>query len=113
LYTRVGITVIAIFVYIWGVSFTLTDTVFRLIVLTGSLSYAGIMAGLVGGIYWRRANTAGMYCAFALGAIPPLVALANREISPTNAGLLSFVLAPIGLIVGSLCFRSDRAGSNT
>lgn len=108
LYTRVGITVIAIFVYIWGVSFTLTDTVFRVIVLTGSLSYAGIMAGLVGGIYWQRANTAGMYCAFALSAIPPLVALAVPRISPTNAGLLSFVLAPIGLIVGSLYFRSDR-----
>ena len=108
LYTRVAIPVIAIFVYAWGVSFTFTDTALRVIMLTGSLSYAGIMAGLVGGIYWRRANTAGMYCAFALSALPPLVALAVPRISSTNAGLLSFVLAPLGLIVGSLYFRSDR-----
>ena len=57
MYTRAAIMILAIFVYAWGVWFTFTDTVFRLIALTGSLSYAGIISGLVGGLYWKGADT--------------------------------------------------------
>ena len=105
--TRIVIVFIAIFIYFWGVYFTFTDTVFRLIALTGSLSYAGIISGLVGGMYWKRVNTRGAYVAFAASAIPPIVSLIYPEIDPTNAGLLSFVLAPLGLIIGSLSFQSN------
>ena len=31
------------------------------------------------------------------------------EINPTNAGLLSFVLAPLGLVIGSLSFQSNHS----
>ena len=98
-----------IFIYFWGVYFTFTDTVFRLIALTGSLSYAGIISGLVGGMYWKRANACGVYVAFAASAIPPIVSLIYPEINPTNAGLLSFVLAPLGLVIGSLSFQSNHS----
>ena len=107
-YTRVTIVIIAVFVYLFGIFFTFTETVFRLIVLTGSLSYAGILSGLVGGLYWKRANTRGAYCAFAASAIPPVVSLIVPGIDPTNAGLLSFVLAPLALIIGSVCLKQPE-----
>jgi SSS family solute:Na+ symporter len=108
--TRAGILVIGLIIYGWGVSYTFTDTVFRYIALTGSLSYAGIITGLVGGIYWPRATTPGAYLAFAASALPPIAALANPAIDPTHAGLVSFVLAPVGLVTGSLLSRSPVVG---
>jgi len=59
----IGILVIAVFIFLWGVYYSFTDAVFRIIPLTGSLSYTGIISG--------------------------------------HAGLFSFVLAPIGLVLGS------------
>ncbi len=104
-WTRMGILLIALFIYAWGVYYTFTDTVFRYITLTGSISYAGIITGLVCGMYWKRANTTGAYAAFLLSAIPPLLALALPELSATHAGLLSFTLAPIGFFLGTLYGR--------
>lgn len=101
-YTRIGILTIAVFIFFWGVYYNFTDTVFRIIALTGSLSYAGIICGLTGGIYWKRSNTQGAYAAFMLSAIPPIYALFVPEVNPVHAGLLSFILAPIGLVVGSV-----------
>lgn len=105
LYIRIGILTIAIFIFIWGVYYTFTDTVFRIIALTGSLSYAGIICGLAGGMYWKKANTNGAYIAFALSAVPPIYSLFVPDVDPVNAGLLSFVLAPVGLIIGSMIFK--------
>ena len=99
---RIGIIVIAIFIYFWGVYYEFTETVFRYIALTGSLAFAGTLTGIVGGIYWKKASTRGAYMAFAASAIPPIISLFIPEISPTNAGLLSFVLAPLSLVIGSL-----------
>ena len=76
--------------------------------LTGSLSYAGILTGLAGGLYWKRANTGGAYLAFAASAIPPVVSLFIPEIDTTSAGLLSFALAPPALVIGSILFRSKE-----
>lgn len=110
-YIRAAILVIALVIYLWGMFFTFTDTVFRLIVLTGSLSYAGILCGLVGGLYWKRATTEGAYFAFAASSAPPLAALIWPEIGTTTAGLLSFLLSPLALVAGSLLIRRGRASS--
>lgn len=109
LFTRLGILAIAVFIFVWGVYYTFTDTVFRIIALTGSLSYAGIISGLTGGIYWKKANTCGAYIAFALSAIPPVYALFVPSVNPVNAGLFSFILAPVGLILGSFIRKPDIA----
>ena len=104
LLVRLGIIIIGFFIYFWGVYYEFTETVFRYIALTGSLAFAGTLTGIVGGIYWKRASTSGAYLAFIASAIPPIVSLFVPEISPTNAGLLSFVLAPISLVIGSILF---------
>lgn len=108
LYTRVGIIVIGLFIFFWGVYYNFTDTVFRIIALTGSLSYAGIISGLAGGIYWKKANKYGAYAAFLLSAIPPIYSIIFPEINPVNAGLFSFILAPIGMVIGSLLFTKRQ-----
>jgi SSS family solute:Na+ symporter len=98
---RFAILTLAVFIYLWGIYFEFTDTVFRLIALTGSISYAGIISGLTGGMYWKKANVSGAYMAFVASTVPPLISLFNNEIDPVNAGLLSFILAPVGLVVGT------------
>lgn len=110
-FIRIGIIVIGFFIYFWGIYYEFTETVFRYIALTGSLAFAGTLTGLVGGIYWKKASTTGAYLAFISSAIPPIVSLFVQEISPTNAGLLSFVLAPISMIIGSLLFPDGKIAS--
>jgi solute:Na+ symporter, SSS family len=109
-YTQAGVVVIGIFVYCWGSLYRIPESVFRYLTLTGSLSYAATMTTLVGGIYWNRANVRGAYWAFLSSAIPPIVCLAVPTINPTYAGLLSFLLAPIGLVAGSL---TSASGTNS
>jgi solute:Na+ symporter, SSS family len=108
---QAGVLVIGALVYLWGSFYHFPESVFRYITLTGSLSYAAMITTMVGGIYWKSANVAGVYCAFAGSAIPPMVCLAVPALHPTYAGLLSFALAPLGLIAGSQFFqKQDGAG---
>jgi hypothetical protein len=59
-------------------------------------------------MYWKRANVGGAYCTFVGSAIPPVFCLAVPTIDPTYAGLLSFLLAPAGLVFGSLFWRKPK-----
>jgi solute:Na+ symporter, SSS family len=104
---QAGVLVIGVLVYLWGSFYHPSESVFRYITLTGSLSYAAMVTTMVGGIYWKPASVGGVYCAFAGSAVPPIVGLAIPSFSPTHAGLLSFALAPIGLIAGSWLFRKS------
>jgi SSS family solute:Na+ symporter len=91
-------------VYLWASFYHFPESVFRYLTLTGSISYAATLTVLVGGIYWKRSSVRGAYCAFAGSAVFPAICLARPSISPTLAGLLSFGLAPLGMIAGSLLF---------
>jgi solute:Na+ symporter, SSS family len=106
---RFGILIIGLFMYFWGLFYNFTETVFRYITLTGSIAFAGMLTGLIGGIYWKKASMAGAYFAFVASAIPPVIALAIPSISSTTAGLLSFSLAPLSMIVGSLLFPGKNS----
>lgn len=98
-------------IYFWASFYHFPESVFRYLTLTGSISYAASLTVLVGGIYWLRAGVRGAYLAFAGSAIFPAISLAWPRFSPTLAGLLSFLLAPIGLIVGSLLWPGGGRGS--
>jgi SSS family solute:Na+ symporter len=105
---QAGVVLIGVFIYVWGSFYHFPESVFRYITVTGSLSFAATLAVLVGGIYWKRANVAGAYLAFAGSAIPPLLCLAMPALEPTYAGVMSFALAPAGLVAGSLLLRGGR-----
>jgi SSS family solute:Na+ symporter len=106
---RLVILIIGLFMYFWGLYYNFTETIFRYITLTGSLAYAGMLTGLGGGIYWKKASTGGAYLAFIASAIPPLIALTYPSISITIAGLLSFSLAPACMIIGSVLFPKKNS----
>ena len=97
-------------VYLWASFYHFPESVFRYLTLTGSISFAATLTTLVGGIYWKRSSVRGAYLAFAGSAIFPAICLAWPFISPTLAGLLSFGLAPIGMIAGSLIFPRHQSG---
>jgi SSS family solute:Na+ symporter len=103
-----GVLLIGLFIYLWGSFYHFPESVFRYITVTGSLSFAATLTVLVGGMYWKRANVGGAYCTFIGSAIPPVICLAVPTIDPTYAGLLSFLLAPAGLVIGSLFWRKPK-----
>jgi len=97
-------------IYLWAMFYHFPESVFRYLTLTGSLSYAASLTTLVGGIYWKRAGVRGAYLAFAASAVFPTIGLVWPSFSPTLAGLLSFTLAPLGLIIGSLMWPTAGKG---
>lgn len=99
---QAGTVVIAVVIFAWASFYRFPNSLFRFITLSGSLAYAATLTVIMGGMYWKRANVAGAYCAFVASALPPIAAIVYTSIEPTYAGLLSFVLAPVGLVVGSL-----------
>jgi len=105
---QLGVLLIGVVIYVWGSFYHFPESVFRYITVTGSLSFAATLTVLIGGIYWRRANVRGAYWAFTGSAIPPLLCLA-APFDPTQAGLLSFLLAPAGLVAGSISTRRRKA----
>jgi SSS family solute:Na+ symporter len=97
-------------IYFWASFYHFPESVFRYLTLTGSISYAALLTTLVGGIYWKRAGVRGAYLAFAGSAVFPTLSLVWPVFSPTLSGLLSFALAPLGLIAGSLIWPAGGKG---
>ena len=105
---KLGTVGMGVAIYCWASFYHFPESVFRYLTLTGSISFAATLTTLVGGIYWKRASVCGAYCAFAGSAIFPAICLVWPSFSPTRAGLLSFALAPLGMIVGSLLFPNTK-----
>jgi SSS family solute:Na+ symporter len=82
--------------------------------VTGAMYTSGALGCIAAGIYWRKANNAGAYTSLIMGALAPagfLVLEKFRDAVPgwlsfitdvNIAGVLSFVLAALGMVVGSL-----------
>jgi Na+/proline symporter len=75
---------------------------------------AGALGCTAAGVYWKKANTVGAYCALIMGALAPAGFLLLEKsrgslpswlefITDVNvSGVLSFVLAFAGMVIGSL-----------
>jgi SSS family solute:Na+ symporter len=112
--TRVGAVLVGIFLLVFGLWYKIPDTAFQYLVVTGSMYVSGALACVVGGMYWPKANRVGAYAALALGGIVPagfLLLESFRDVLPpwlsfianvNIAGLLSFFLAVLGMVAGSL-----------
>jgi len=117
-WTRTAILVIGGLMLIFGIWYQLKETAFRYLLDVTTIYYAGGLAVLVCGLYWKRATTIGAYCAFACGALLPLAYVIEdialqvqgsaahgyfaQLLSPNMRGVLSFVCGFVGLGVGSL-----------
>ena len=105
---------IGVFLLVFGLLYEIPDTAYQYLFITGAMYTAGALGCVAAGIYWPKANSVGAYTALAMGALAPLSFLLLERwreslpgwllfITDVNvSGLLSFVLAVTGMIVGSL-----------
>lgn len=112
--TQIVAAVTGIFLLVFGLWYQIPDTAFQYLYLTGAMYTSGALGCVAAGMYWRRANTVGAYAALLLGALAPagfLLLERSRESLPAwlwfatdvnIAGMLSYVLAALGMVVGSL-----------
>lgn len=112
--TRLVAGLIGTFLLLFGLWYQIPDTAFQYLFITGAMYTAGALGCVAAGIYWRRANTVGAYCALIMGALAPagfLILEKWRDLLPAwmafitdvnVSGLLSFILAFAGMILGSL-----------
>jgi len=112
--TRAFAIAIGIFLLVFGLWYQVPDTAFQYLFITGAMYTAGALGCVAAGIYWRRANSIGAYSALAMGALAPacfLILEKSRDSLPSwlsfvtdvnLSGLLSFVLAFAGMVIGSL-----------
>lgn len=98
---------VSLFVLFWGLWYTLPGPAYFYLSMTGTIFLAGSLAAIVGGLYWKRANTAGAYAAMLAGAAGA-VGFFFLKWPTSYAGLGSFVLAFAGMFAGSLLGRAKR-----
>lgn len=115
---RLFVSIIGALMLVFGIWYELEGTAFRYLLDVTTIYYAGGLAVLVGGLYWKRANTLGAYLAFICGAIIPLAYVVEdmvvqsssgetagfvaRLLSPNMRGVLSFAMGFAGMGLGSL-----------
>jgi solute:Na+ symporter, SSS family len=114
LITRIVAGVIGVFLLVFGLWYQIPDTAFQYLYLTGAMYTSGALGCAAAGIYWRKANSVGAYAALLLGGLAPagfLLLEKSRDALPSwlsfitdvnIAGMLSYVMAALGMVVGSL-----------
>jgi SSS family solute:Na+ symporter len=91
---------VSLFVLFWGLWYVLPGPVYFYLNITATLFLAGAFSAFIGGLFWKRANTAGGYCAMLGGAVGS--ATYFLHIPAAYAGMSAFGLAAVGMVAGSL-----------
>ena len=120
LITRISAGVIGVFLLVFGLWYQIPDTAFQYLFVTGAMYTAGALGCVAAGVYWKRANSVGAYASLVMGAAAPagfLILERFRDSLPfwivfitvvNIAGLLSFVLAATGMVLGSLLTQKSH-----
>jgi SSS family solute:Na+ symporter len=106
LVNRLANLFVSMFLMFWGLYYTPPGAVYLYLNITGTIFLAGAFICVIGGLYWKQANTLGGYLAMLMGATGAIVPYFFLHWSETIAGFGAFGLAAIGLLVGSLLGRS-------
>ena len=101
LLNRVANIFVSLFVMFWGLWYTLPGPTYFYLNMTASIYLSGTLVAVVAGLFWSRATTLGGYCAMAGGAIAT-IGFFFFKTPASYAGLGSFALAAVGMMVGSL-----------
>jgi SSS family solute:Na+ symporter len=115
---RLFVILIGVLMLTFGIWHELKGSAFRYLLDVTTIYYAGGLAVLVAGLYWKRANTLGAYLSFIFGAILPVAyvvedmtisssasetaGFVSQLLSPNMRGVLSFALGFVGIGLGSL-----------
>lgn len=113
---RLFIFLIGVFLLVWGLWYPLGQDLWDYMAITGAIYFVGAFAVLVGGIYWRRASTAGAYAALACGllalfGLKPLQQLVHLDLGSEIVGLWSVGLAAAAMIAFSFLFPDRNANA--
>lgn len=108
-----GLLVVAIglFLLFYGLWYKIPGRAWDYLQITGQIYFSSMSVLLVCGLYWKYAHAWGGYAALVLGALGPIVFLflsQTEQFKNTPAwipGVGSFVLAGIGMVVGSYLGR--------
>ncbi len=118
--SRIISTLIGIFILMFGLFYELPATAFQYIAITGAMYAAGAFGCVAFGLYWKRANIIGAYCSLGFGAVAPIGFLILEQIKdklPVSlmflvdvniSGFMSFVLAALGMIAGSVLTQQSH-----
>jgi SSS family solute:Na+ symporter len=98
---RVTNVFVSAFILFWGIWYTLPGPTYFYLNITASIFLGGTLAAVMTGLYWKRANALGCYCALVAGAAGS-VGFFFFHVPANYAGLGSFALAGLGMVVGSL-----------
>lgn len=97
---RVIVILMGIFLFVYGLLYKASSTIYVYTSMTANLYLAGTFIGIVGGLYWKKANTVGAYASLILGTLP-IIAFFFLHLSAGVAGVASFIMAIAGMFFGS------------
>ncbi|HVW78009.1 MAG TPA: sodium:solute symporter family protein [Alloacidobacterium sp.] len=100
---------VGLFLIFWGLLYTPPGAVYLYLNITGTIFLAGAFVCVIGGLYWKRANLTGGYCAMLLGAAGAIIPFFFMHKSESFAGFASFGLAAFGLLAGSFLGKKTNA----
>jgi SSS family solute:Na+ symporter len=108
--TRGTVVALTAFIMVWGLVYEVPGPAYFYLQVTANLFMAPTMITVVAGLYWKRASSAGAVLAFLLGAAASLgYLIPGIGLSVATAGNLSWGLAALGLVLGSLAFPGRAA----
>ncbi len=110
LLNRIANLFVSLFVLFWGIWYTIPGPTYFYLNITASIFLAGAFAAVIGGLFWRRANTLGGYCAMITGALGA-VSFFFFHVPASYAGLGSFTLAGLAMVIGSLLGKKGDSNS--
>jgi SSS family solute:Na+ symporter len=97
---------VSIFVMVWGLWYTLPGPTYFYLNMTASIYLSGTLVTVIAGLYWKRATVLGGYLAMAGGAIAT-IAFFFFKAPASYAGLGTFLLAGVGMLMGSFWSRNE------
>lgn len=105
---RIFVILVGVFLLFWGVWYRLPGPAYFYLEITGTIYLSGTFAGIMAGVYWKKANTAGAYSAILLGALGASCFFL-LDVPANYAGFSSFCLTFVGMYLGSLIGRKLRS----
>lgn len=111
---RAAVLFLAVFVVWWGLWYKIPGAVFFYLYITGNIFLSGSFWIVIGGLYWKKANSIGAYSALLLGALSSLIYffVSSPDEWAGRLGFISFSAAFLGMVVGSLAGNWLRQAKN-
>jgi solute:Na+ symporter, SSS family len=92
----------------WGLYYTPPGAVYLYLNITGTIFLAGAFVSVVGGLYWKRANTLAGYLAMILGAAGAIIPFFFLHWNENVTGFMAFGLAACGFLIGGVFVRPQH-----